>query len=415
MALTATIYRVSVELAHIDRGVYETLDLRLARHPSETLDYMATRLLAYCLEYTEGIVLTDGVSSRRRAGDPRARSHRQAHGVDRDRPAVVGTAASRPQAGGARRRLHPPRHHAGAGELNGHGIHRAADIPVVELDRAFVTALAESLDRRSTMSLSVTEGTLYVELDGRHLESQLVTHRHGAMTFPVYIPIGPWQIHPHLFFETLSYFIGFRVYLALRRRAGDTVIVPVPLGDAVVRRRRRRARRAAAGVAGQPRGDLRPAERAARRQDDRRRPDRRPDRRGAGEAGDGHPPLDRRSLRTGPGRRHRHRPHRLPADRRRRRHVRHADVAALGHGPRRRRPRVTRRSSTRSSCWPRWSCRCGAWPVGRWPSPLSGQRQRRRRVREPSARRAQAVACAKATPSRPSWSATWACGSWSTS
>ena len=46
------------------------------------------------------------------------------------------------------------------------------------------------------------------------------------MTFPVYIPIGPWQVHPHLFFETLSYFIGFRVYLALRRRAGDTVIVP---------------------------------------------------------------------------------------------------------------------------------------------------------------------------------------------
>ena len=46
------------------------------------------------------------------------------------------------------------------------------------------------------------------------------------MTFPVYIPIGPWQIHPHLFFESLSYFIGFRVYLALRRRAGDTVIVP---------------------------------------------------------------------------------------------------------------------------------------------------------------------------------------------
>jgi phosphatidylglycerol---prolipoprotein diacylglyceryl transferase len=46
------------------------------------------------------------------------------------------------------------------------------------------------------------------------------------MSFPVYIPIGPWRIHPHLFFESLSYFIGFRVYLALRRRAGDTVIVP---------------------------------------------------------------------------------------------------------------------------------------------------------------------------------------------
>jgi phosphatidylglycerol:prolipoprotein diacylglycerol transferase len=46
------------------------------------------------------------------------------------------------------------------------------------------------------------------------------------MSFPVFIPIGPWQIHPHLFFESISYFIGFRVYLALRRRAGDTVVVP---------------------------------------------------------------------------------------------------------------------------------------------------------------------------------------------
>lgn len=47
------------------------------------------------------------------------------------------------------------------------------------------------------------------------------------MSFPVYIPIGPWQVHPHLLFESLSYFIGFRVYLALRRRSGDTVIVPM--------------------------------------------------------------------------------------------------------------------------------------------------------------------------------------------
>ena len=63
------------------------------------------------------------------------------------------------------------------GELNGHGLHRAAEIPVVELDRAFVTALGEALGRRSTMSLSVTEGQLYVDLDGKHLESRLVVHR----------------------------------------------------------------------------------------------------------------------------------------------------------------------------------------------------------------------------------------------
>ncbi len=37
------------------------------------------------------------------------------------------------------------------------------------------------------------------------------------MDFPVYIPLGPWKIHPHVLFETLSYFIGFRVYLWTRR------------------------------------------------------------------------------------------------------------------------------------------------------------------------------------------------------
>ena len=58
MAQTATIYNVTIDLSDLDRGVYETLDLRVARHPSETAEYMLVRLLAYCIEYLEGIVLT---------------------------------------------------------------------------------------------------------------------------------------------------------------------------------------------------------------------------------------------------------------------------------------------------------------------------------------------------------------------
>jgi phosphatidylglycerol:prolipoprotein diacylglycerol transferase len=44
-----------------------------------------------------------------------------------------------------------------------------------------------------------------------------------AITFPVYIPFGPWQLHPHVVFETLAYFIGFRLYLWQRRRRGDVI------------------------------------------------------------------------------------------------------------------------------------------------------------------------------------------------
>lgn len=177
MALTATIYRVTVELAHIDRGVYETLDLRLARHPSESLEYMATRLLAYCLEYREGIELTEGVSS----GDDPAVLVRDLTGrvtawIEIGLPSAERLHRGHKLAGRAAVYTHRGIQQV-LGELNGHGIHRAEDIPIVELDRAFVAALAESLDRRTSFSLSITEGQLYVELGGRHLESRLVTHR----------------------------------------------------------------------------------------------------------------------------------------------------------------------------------------------------------------------------------------------
>src|SRR5215510_12211620 len=63
MALTATIYNFDVELADHDRHVYESLALRLARHPSESDEYLIARLLAYLSEFTEGIEFSRGVST----------------------------------------------------------------------------------------------------------------------------------------------------------------------------------------------------------------------------------------------------------------------------------------------------------------------------------------------------------------
>jgi hypothetical protein len=60
MALTATVHRVEIALSDVDRGVYETLDLRLAQHPSESVRYLLTRTLAYCLSYEEGIAFSKG-------------------------------------------------------------------------------------------------------------------------------------------------------------------------------------------------------------------------------------------------------------------------------------------------------------------------------------------------------------------
>ena len=62
MALTATVYTFEVELSDVDRGVYETLSFKAAQQPSETEECLLTRVLAYCLEYAEGIGFSRGIA-----------------------------------------------------------------------------------------------------------------------------------------------------------------------------------------------------------------------------------------------------------------------------------------------------------------------------------------------------------------
>src|SRR5690606_13082441 len=47
MARSATLYRMKMELSDVDRGVYESLDFRIAQHPSEGEERLVARILAY--------------------------------------------------------------------------------------------------------------------------------------------------------------------------------------------------------------------------------------------------------------------------------------------------------------------------------------------------------------------------------
>ena len=177
MALTATIYSFDTELADIDRRVYETLDLRLARQPSETLEYMFTRFLAYCLEYTEGIELTEGVA----AGDEPAVLVRDLTGrvtawVEVGMPDSQRLHRGSKLAG--RVAVYTHRNIAQVLEqLSGKKIHRAAEIPVYEFGRGFVEAVAAVLQRRANVSVSITERQLYLEISGQTFSTAIVEHR----------------------------------------------------------------------------------------------------------------------------------------------------------------------------------------------------------------------------------------------
>lgn len=179
MALTATIYNFATQLADIDRGVYEALDLRMARQPSETAEYMLMRFLAYCLEYTEGIAFTEGVA----AGDEPAVVIRDLTGRVTGWIEVGAPDAERLHRGSklAQRTAvytHRPIRLV-LGELTGRKIHRAAEIPIYAFEPAFVTEVADALDRREDLALSITERELYLDLGGRTFSTTIVEHRLG--------------------------------------------------------------------------------------------------------------------------------------------------------------------------------------------------------------------------------------------
>ncbi|MCX6045252.1 MAG: YaeQ family protein [Chloroflexi bacterium] len=176
MALTATIYNLIIELADVDRGVYETLDLRVARQPSEAAEYMLMRILAYCLEYTEGIAFTQGVA----AGDEPAVLVRDLTGkltawIEVGLPDAERLHRGSKQAGRAAVYTHRDVGQL-LGQLAGKKIYQAEAIPIYAFDRRFVDELAGLLERRTSLSLSVTERELYVSIGARTLSSAIVEH-----------------------------------------------------------------------------------------------------------------------------------------------------------------------------------------------------------------------------------------------
>ena len=104
--MTPTIHNFEIELSDVDRGVYQTLAIRAVRHPSEAEDYLVTRVLAYCLEYSEGIAFSNGLAEP----DEPPLAVRDLTGVMRVWIDIGAPDATRMhkagKAAGARRRLH---------------------------------------------------------------------------------------------------------------------------------------------------------------------------------------------------------------------------------------------------------------------------------------------------------------------
>ena len=176
MALTATIYNFDIELANVDRGVYETLAVRVAQQPSETEEYLFTRVLAYCLEYAEGIAFSRGLAEP----DEPPLSVRDLTGALRLWVEFGSPDATRlHKASKASPRVAIYTHKDPMQLLRqyaGERIHRIEHIELYAIDRDLLASLASRLDRRMTFQLSLTEGHLYLTLGGKPLDGAVVRH-----------------------------------------------------------------------------------------------------------------------------------------------------------------------------------------------------------------------------------------------
>jgi uncharacterized protein YaeQ len=166
----------AIRLEDADRGVREDLALRVARHPSESEESLVTRLLAYCLEYAEGIAFADGLAGR----DEPAIAVRDLTGA-----LVAWIDVGAPDA----TRLHRASKAAPRVAVYTHKdpdllirqwskerIHRADQLELYSIDRALRDGLTARLQRRMVMTVAVEDRRIRVTHDGEVIEGPVVRH-----------------------------------------------------------------------------------------------------------------------------------------------------------------------------------------------------------------------------------------------
>ena len=168
MALSSTVFTFDIDLSDADRGVYETLALRVARHPSEADEFLIARVLAYCLEYRDGIAFSRGglsdtddapIAITDLTGKVEAWIDVGTPSADRLHRAAKST-----------RRVAVYVHKDAAQWLSGIAaakIHRAEELEIYRIDSSLIQSLVALLERRMSFAVSIAGGEIYVSLADR--------------------------------------------------------------------------------------------------------------------------------------------------------------------------------------------------------------------------------------------------------
>jgi len=178
MALPSTLYRFDVHLSHVDRRVERQITIQAARHPSETLERLWLRVLAFCWQWEEGIAFGPGLC------EPEAPELevRGADGTSRTlivrvgRPELSRIEKDCARGGGARVAVlfdAPRRLHSVIEEARAARPERVAEAQLWAAPAEVVTALARHDERRQKVACTIADDHLYLELGGETLDGPL--------------------------------------------------------------------------------------------------------------------------------------------------------------------------------------------------------------------------------------------------
>jgi len=173
MALNSTMFRFTIELSDVDRGRYETLELRVACHPSESAPFLLTRVLAYALNRQDGIEFSKGIASPDDAAiyvkdltgsillwiDIGVPSARRLHKASKASKAVKVYTHRDPK--------------LLFDEARGQAIHKVNAIEVISVSPKFITQLEQTLERDNRWALLRDGGELSVTVKDQTVHGEL--------------------------------------------------------------------------------------------------------------------------------------------------------------------------------------------------------------------------------------------------
>ena len=183
MALTSTLYDLDVELSHVDRKLQLRMQVRTARHPSETLDRVWLRVLGYCWLYEERLAFGPGLSDPDppdlRADDLTGQTTLWVR-VGRPDPAKLQREADR--AGRARVVAlfdSPQRLDAFVEAARQAGLSRLAKVELAAFDAGLLAGLSAKDERRVRLGVTIVGDHLYVDRAGESLDGPITRRRMG--------------------------------------------------------------------------------------------------------------------------------------------------------------------------------------------------------------------------------------------